>query len=510
MERKIVQKEVESESIQTNQYQKLELNGFLKVLFVLWMCYGGISSIVSFISIIMLGTSEYIFLGTIAFILSLVGIVAFYGMLSQKRWGIILCGIYYASQFLFCVIAGQMDESFANEIIKVLLKFFVLCAVLFISNEGHSAWETIWNEGKLIPQANDTTKTDSELKGGKYKKEEAIASTVPSFLNESCSLIANPKMTSMDATKRVEPIENLPNESVKEMTEYVLLDKSKKDENKRLLKHSIIFLIWGVITSVVIGLCSFWVHNYYTNTYVPQKLLDEACADLEIKWEKATEAEKKAIGIKILSKNVFWGYDKVPNSQISLKFAVPKRKQVFKMFEDDAFRGNPQSQYQMGQFYGISDRYHVVLNYTKAAYWWREAALNGHMGAMCNLGWAYENGQGVKKNMRKAVECYQIAAEGNDAHAMYKLGWCYKNGVKVASGFHYNQYRIYSEYPKYSGDIFVRSGWEDGDHYNVYKHKETDYEVILPKDVAKVRELWKKAATLGHEDAKNDLQRIIE
>ena len=48
---------------------------------------------------------------------------------------------------------------------------------------------------------------------------------------------------------------------------------------------------------------------------------------------------------------------------------------------------------------------------------------------MCNLGYAYAQGQGgLTKDETKAVEWYRKAAEAGEARAMYNLGKCYEDG----------------------------------------------------------------------------------
>jgi hypothetical protein len=51
--------------------------------------------------------------------------------------------------------------------------------------------------------------------------------------------------------------------------------------------------------------------------------------------------------------------------------------------------------------------------------------------AQNNLGWLYENGQGVQKDLRKAAELYQKAADQGYARAQNNLGWLYENGQGV-------------------------------------------------------------------------------
>ena len=318
--------------------------------------------------------------------------------------------------------------------------------------------------------------------------------------------------------KPVEVVAETTAESVAENQEIISESVAQKSEEKserrkktrQILKKILIgFLIFiGVAAVAFGGVC---LYGYLKYEYFPEKRLKEACAELETKWADADKYEKRAMAVKILSKKAEWGYENVPDSEIELKFSVPKRKAAFKLIEDEAYRGDSWCQFQMGQFYGYEDTYHVTINYTKAAYWWKEAATNGNLSGYDNLGWAYENGQGVSRNMAKAIECYRIAAEGNDDYGLFSMGRLYETGVKVADGYHYEQYQTFSSNPKYSGDIFVRSGVNSNyDYYKVYKHKVIDYKVILPKDMNKAREYWKKAAALGNENAKEKLQRVFE
>jgi len=44
---------------------------------------------------------------------------------------------------------------------------------------------------------------------------------------------------------------------------------------------------------------------------------------------------------------------------------------------------------------------------------------------------AYEHGEGVPKDQKRAAELYCVAARGGDAEAMFNLGWMYANGRGV-------------------------------------------------------------------------------
>ena len=52
--------------------------------------------------------------------------------------------------------------------------------------------------------------------------------------------------------------------------------------------------------------------------------------------------------------------------------------------------------------------------------------------AQYNLGCCYVNGDGVAKDITKAVELFRKAAEQGNGMAQYNLGCCYANGSGVA------------------------------------------------------------------------------
>ncbi len=60
-----------------------------------------------------------------------------------------------------------------------------------------------------------------------------------------------------------------------------------------------------------------------------------------------------------------------------------------------------------------------------------EGCAQGHAGAQFNLGWMYDQGEGVPKDAAKAVEWYQKAAAQGDANAQYNLGLMYDRGEGV-------------------------------------------------------------------------------
>jgi TPR repeat protein len=67
-----------------------------------------------------------------------------------------------------------------------------------------------------------------------------------------------------------------------------------------------------------------------------------------------------------------------------------------------------------------------------AVRWYRKAAESGYPKAANNLGWAYERGQGVEKDLSKAVYWYKKAADLGLSQAMVNLGRAYGAGNGVA------------------------------------------------------------------------------
>ena len=96
----------------------------------------------------------------------------------------------------------------------------------------------------------------------------------------------------------------------------------------------------------------------------------------------------------------------------------------------------------------------------KAVELYQKAADQGNADAQINLGWLYENGEGVPKDLRKAAELYQKAADQGNASAQDNLGWLYENGQGV------------------------------------------------PKDLGKARELYQKAADQGNQSAIEKLNKL--
>ena len=115
--------------------------------------------------------------------------------------------------------------------------------------------------------------------------------------------------------------------------------------------------------------------------------------------------------------------------------------------------------------------------------------------AQLNLGWLYQNGQGVPKDLGKAAELYQKAADQGDGAA---LGWLYQNGQGVPKDLG-KAAELYQRAAD-QGYAFAQNnlGW-------LYENGQG-----VPKDLAKAAELYQKAANHGYEPAIANLKRLSE
>ena len=68
----------------------------------------------------------------------------------------------------------------------------------------------------------------------------------------------------------------------------------------------------------------------------------------------------------------------------------------------------------------------------KAFEGYKAKAAQGDIQAQSNLGYCYDNGEGVAKDEVEAVKWYRKAADQGNTMAQFNLGYCYANGYGVA------------------------------------------------------------------------------
>ena len=73
---------------------------------------------------------------------------------------------------------------------------------------------------------------------------------------------------------------------------------------------------------------------------------------------------------------------------------------------------------------------YVNLHYEKLLEWIKEISHTNTCALNC-LGYMYEHGLGMTKNLARAYEIYTISAAQDNPTAQYNLGCMYMNGVAV-------------------------------------------------------------------------------
>ncbi|MET1254883.1 tetratricopeptide repeat protein [Aliikangiella maris] len=67
--------------------------------------------------------------------------------------------------------------------------------------------------------------------------------------------------------------------------------------------------------------------------------------------------------------------------------------------------------------------------------WMRAAAIQGHFKALIGLGYYYEQGKGVSKDLEKAASLYKIVADHNNKNGQYSYAYMLKNGLGVERNY---------------------------------------------------------------------------
>ena len=92
-------------------------------------------------------------------------------------------------------------------------------------------------------------------------------------------------------------------------------------------------------------------------------------------------------------------------------------------------RQNPKAWNTLGIMY--NNGYGVEKDERKAVEWYMKAAMNGYAVSQHNLACQYEEGQGVERDYTRAMFWYEKAAEQNDSSAELNIGYLYSKGIGV-------------------------------------------------------------------------------
>ena len=159
-----------------------------------------------------------------------------------------------------------------------------------------------------------------------------------------------------------------------------------------------------------------------------------------------------------------------------------------------AKRGHAEAQRSVGYCYekGLG----VAKDLYEAVKWYRKAAEQGEANGQNNLGYCYQKGYGVDQDYTEAVKWYRKAAEQGYASAQNNLGYCYEKGLGVAKDL-------------YEAVKWYRKAAEQGNKSAQFNLGQCyEYGTGVTKNVTEAVKWYRKAADQGQENAKKRLKEL--
>ncbi len=166
-------------------------------------------------------------------------------------------------------------------------------------------------------------------------------------------------------------------------------------------------------------------------------------------------------------------------------------EQEFAELQKKATAGDATAQYGLGWMYDQGEG--VPKDVAKAVEWYQKAAAQGNAKAQFTLGMRYHFGEGMPQDAAKALEWLQKGATQGDADAQNHLGRMYHRGQGVPK----DDAKAVEWYQKAAAQGHAEAQYSLG---SMYANGQG-----VPKDAAKAVEWYQKAAAQGHVTAQNSL-----
>lgn len=152
--------------------------------------------------------------------------------------------------------------------------------------------------------------------------------------------------------------------------------------------------------------------------------------------------------------------------------------------------GYAKAQNNLGALYYSGNN--VAQDYAEAARWYAKGAAQGNASALNNLAICYEDGNGVAQDLTRARQLYSAAAEQGHMHANNNLGFiCMMQQDYVAAATHFT--------------AAADKGNADAMHNLGSLHENG---LGVPKDAQEAYRMYRKAAALGQESARESVDRL--
>ena len=106
---------------------------------------------------------------------------------------------------------------------------------------------------------------------------------------------------------------------------------------------------------------------------------------------------------------------------------------AFSQFQQGADLGFADAQCALGDCYYNGEG--VDKDLKKAVFWYQKAAEQDYAPAQYNLGYCYQEGEGIEKDIAQAIKLFDKASEAGDEDAQNALADCYYEGIGVAQNY---------------------------------------------------------------------------
>jgi TPR repeat protein len=156
-----------------------------------------------------------------------------------------------------------------------------------------------------------------------------------------------------------------------------------------------------------------------------------------------------------------------------------------------------EAMYKKGLDYRRSEAHKPgAKDYKPAVSWFRKSAEAGNTHAMVQLGYIYQEGQGVQQDLPQAMSWFRKAAQAGDPQGMVDLGEMYHGGTGVDQDFQ----QAVSWYRKAAEAGNAQGMWDLGTMY--------EYGYGVEKDRGQAIAWYRKAAQQGDHFAKEHLKSL--
>ncbi|MDE6090364.1 MAG: hypothetical protein K2G41_06650 [Duncaniella sp.] len=342
----------------------------------------------------------------------------------------------------------------------------------------------------------DTVPTQPDMQFCRYcgKKIE----TDSSFCKYCGGKIVGSKSSIIDYTLQI--IRNKWAQFIQKMR-HVQLSLFKTKTNRGKIKRTMKWIVISLLSLAIIGVCS--AICYYFDEVRPQQEAERILADETSKLNNLTGDDLFVKCDNIIRYHSISRCGKEWRDRDNLNDLTSLAWAKISVLAE---RGNADAQFLIALRYNGYDFSREVWNYNtegyncnpyydmeKAAYWYLQAAEQGHSTAQNNLGQCYENGTGVEADIREAIKWYRLSAENGNSYGQLNLGDCFRDGHKTKVGGHWEK----------DAEAYYYS-W----NYKMGYHMVDDYETIIKQDLDSAKYYWYLSATQGNKTAKERLQKI--